>query len=206
MDYYNPTGSLEDTSVYINEHLIHVAFANKTKFFNNVLGGFTIDTSQPSHSICGCENSEENTCKFRLGQASILSDLAQQETCSKIPFSSINCGEHFEILPALGLEEIYQRIYLLTTNMGNDQVEYLNYGNDNFTCEDYKRSLDTNLTCVSLLDNGNISACFDLSCFLNQSCDFYSQSPSAQYTPSGRDYTVITIWYNNQVSSINAKQ
>ena len=152
--------------VYINEHLIHSAFNDKAQFFDYMLGGFTIDVPQPSYSICGCENSEEDTCKYRLAQASVLSNLCPDGNCNRIPFSSLTCDENIDILPALGLNEIYERI--ANNNMDTDtsyQIESQSNETDSFT---YAQAiLDANSTCVSLLENGDISACFDISCFVN---------------------------------------
>ena len=195
-------------NTFMAEYLLNLQESDKL-FFENVLGGFTLTQREPTHSVCGCEaNTNDAFCSRRFNRVDLLNSISQFNDCHKIPSVPLYCTDDFNFLNiALGLENTSQILNaLVPSNISITSppipAQMSGSGSEE-TCNNLLDLLSNIPFCFSVDGGTTTSLCIDISCNKTGVCDFSNQSMSSQYGrwENSDDNTVLTLWYNNQVST-----
>ena len=190
------------------EYLLNLQASDKL-FFENVLGGFTLTQREPTYSVCGCEaNINDVFCSRRLNRVDLLNSISLFNDCHKIPSVPLYCTDDFNFLNiALGLENASRILNtLVPSNISVTSppiLAQLSGSGSQETCNNLLGLLSNIPSCISVDGSTTTSLCVDTSCNKTGICNFNNQSMSGQYGSweNSDENTVLTLWYNNQVST-----
>ncbi|XP_019852385.1 PREDICTED: ATP-binding cassette sub-family A member 3-like [Amphimedon queenslandica] len=209
-DYSDPVGPLDDINTFVAEHLLSLQDSDPS-FYRTVLGGFTVSSRAPTHSVCGCEETE-GVCTSSLKKVEFLNSVPLRQNCSNILSIPYFCSDN-ETFLGITLQSDFSQILEYTIQQSSLSIDN---NTDNDICEMYPATGGSPLLqatdCISIINGLNSSGCItinnnplstvcvDISC---SDCSV-SSSISSQYGHCNtwkdeENYEpVITLWYNNQ--------
>ena len=181
-------GPLESMLIFINEYLLRLA-ERDDRFFQNVLGGFTLSNIEPGYSVCGCSSN----IQYDLQQVDALNTLIADDMCDKTPVLPLYCDDDNSSLAILGIGEA---IVLPDRILSPNLTSSFSFGSGNIPdqCAASNKILASS-KCNFMRDQLTASYCLDTSCY---NCNCYNQSVNALYGYINEKPS-LTIWYNNQV-------
>lgn len=218
---------MDDINTFITEHLLNLQ-ERDFFFFKNVLGGFTLSPRTPTHSVCGCgqlTRGNLTSCISQFAQIDILNSLPLSNndailtgcptSSTRIPLFCDDDPLFLNLtLPSLDITEIIDRLTLNTNDTSNMNTlcnsNTINGSNlDTLLIEGENRRREVCLRSTQqlsqlgcqLLDDNTSFVCIDSSCALCDGSNGGSISSQYSCTRSEDRETVLTLWYNNQVSN-----
>lgn len=200
-------------NTFIAEHLLLLQESDSS-FYRTVLGGFTVSSRAPTHSVCGCEEGE-GVCSSYLKRVDFFNSIPLHQHCSNILSIPYFCNDNETFLATIQsdvrhiLEYTMKQAYLSIDNNTDDDI-----------CDMYPATGGSPLLqatdCMSIInglnssgcriyDNDSLSICVDISCpDCSVSAGISSQYGHCNAWKDEEIYEpVITLWYNNQVITLN---